>query len=400
VKPKLNICIVGGGNSAHSLIPLLSSNGHNIYLLTRKPELWSTKIIMEYTDENGYLIEKLEGQLCKISANPAEVVSISDVVILCLPVSKYRLMLNKIAPYIDKTRKIFVGTIYGQGGFNWMMEQIIQDYSLNNVSYFAIGLVPWITRTKQYGYIGINYGSKYTNVVAVKPASDFDELNYNLLNDICYNYFKKGLFKQSSTFLALTLSVDNQIIHLSRLYGLYLQFGGHWDKIENVPYFYRDFDEKSADIMRALDADYCKIRNKIKEEFPQYDFSYMLDYLSLERLSYNSANTDIRESFINSSTLVQIPTPVIKAEDGQYIFDKNHRFFTDDLYYGLVIAKWFAEHLNISTPMLNEIINWAQDFIGDTVMVNNKLITPQNKQDFLNGNPDVYEYSQFLDYIF
>jgi hypothetical protein len=136
-------------------------------------------------------------------------------------VSKYRLMLNKIAPYINRDKKVFVGTIYGQGGFNWMMDHVIREYKLQNVVYFSIGLLPWITRTKAYGEIGINYGSKAVNVVAIEPQTEFDTLNNGLLDSLCFNYFGKGKFLLSSLFLSLTLSVDNQIIHLSRLYGLF-----------------------------------------------------------------------------------------------------------------------------------------------------------------------------------
>jgi len=33
---KLNITIIGGGNSSHTLIPLLSNAGHNVSLQTRR----------------------------------------------------------------------------------------------------------------------------------------------------------------------------------------------------------------------------------------------------------------------------------------------------------------------------------------------------------------------------
>ena len=153
--------------------------------------------------------------------------------------------------------------------------------------------------------------------------------------------------------------------------------------------------------MQELDLDYTKIRSEIKKKFPDKDFTYMLDYLNLERLSYGSSNTNIKESFINSPILGQIPTPVVKESNGFFVFDKNHRFFKDDLYYGLIIAKWFAEKLNIDdTPMLNQIINWAQNYLGDIVMIDNKLIIPSNIDDFKYGNPDIYKFKCFEDYIF
>ena len=42
------IVIVGGGSSAHVLIPFLSKEYQNINILTSKPLLWKNKIVAEY----------------------------------------------------------------------------------------------------------------------------------------------------------------------------------------------------------------------------------------------------------------------------------------------------------------------------------------------------------------
>lgn len=91
-------------------------------------------------------------------------------------------------------------------------------------------------------------------------------------------------------------------------------------------YFYRDYDDLSADLLATLDNDYSKIRNKIKEMFPKNNFEYMLNYLDLERLSYQSCNENIKQSFVNSKTLGAIKTPVVKVEN-YYELDKIIDFF-------------------------------------------------------------------------
>ena len=137
---KLNITIIGGGNSSHTLIPLLSNAGHNVSLQTRNPDKWSKNVIMEYTNKEGQVIDRLTGKLKYVSNNPQEIIPDSDIIILSLPVSVYRLMLHNIALYIDKNRKVYIGVIYGQGGFNWMMENIIKEYNLYNLVYFCVYL--------------------------------------------------------------------------------------------------------------------------------------------------------------------------------------------------------------------------------------------------------------------
>ena len=96
-----------------------------------------------------------------------------------------------------------------------------------------------------------------------------------------------------TNFLSLTLSVDNQIIHTSRCLGLYKVYGKTWASESDVPWFYRDYDDLSAQLLSDLDNDYTKIRNAIKTMFPNRNFKHMLDYLALERFSYQSTKFTI-----------------------------------------------------------------------------------------------------------
>lgn len=394
---KSKTTIIGGSNSAHTIIPLLSNEGHEVSLLTRNPSKWSNSIEMQYVLPDGLIESTINGNISLITNNPSEVIPQSNIIILSLPVASYREVLHKIAPFINNDSDVFIGTIYGQAGFNWMVEEIKNKYNLNNINYFAIGLIPWITRTAIYGKTGINYGPKAKNVVAMSDQTKFDDLSKNLLNDLCYTYFNKGKFELSENFLSLTLSVDNQIIHLSRLYSMYLKNGGIWKDKKEIPLFYRDYDDLSAEMLQKLDDDYSAIRNGIKSIFPNNDFRYMLSYLELERFSYQSVNVNIKESFANSKTLGQISTPVVQNENGDWIINKNHRFFTDDLYYGLAIAKWISEKLNINVSTIDEIIYWAQNILDDKIIDQGKLIVNEKRirEGFSFGIPSVYNLNSF-----
>ncbi len=395
------LTIVGGGSSTHTLIPLLSKTELKVNLLTSKPNKWSKEIELQHVLPSKEIVAKMYGTINKVSDNPKDVIPESDVVILCMPVNQYRNSLNNIAPFIDKDKKMFIGTVYGQGGFNWMVEEIIDKYSLLNKTIFAFGLIPWICRVKEYGKIGITYGCKAVNVAAVTPVKDFEVLNNLFFNDICYEWFNKGKFVQADNFISLTLSVDNQIIHTSRLYGLFLEDGGKWDHEKEVPYFYRDYTENSAQLLKDLDNDYSLIRNKIKEIFTEKRFSYMLDYLALEHSFNKSSCSNILESFTESEKLGAIKTPVI-INEGKWTIDDKHRFFHDDIYYGLCIAKWMAEKLDINVPHIDAIIEWAQTVLEDSIIENKKLTIDNEKMaanKFKYGIPSVYGYTELSQII-
>jgi len=173
----LTITIVGGGSSAHTLIPLLSSSKYIVNLLTRKPERWSKNIELQYQTFNGDVIKKFHGELNKISSEPEDVINEADVIFFCMPVSQYRHALHRIAPHLNKDKEVYVGTVYGQATFNWMVDEIKKTFGLQNIITFSFGLIPWICRILVYGKIGITYGVKPINIAAVEPKVHFDTLN-------------------------------------------------------------------------------------------------------------------------------------------------------------------------------------------------------------------------------
>jgi len=320
------VTIVGGGNSAHVLIPFLHETGHQVNLMSRRPNDWNKeRVVCEVQCGLTESITKLhEGKIDKISSDPADVIPDADVIVLCMPVHSYRESLTRIAPHINRNkREVFVGTIYGQAGFNWMVHEMEREYKLTNIVAWAVGLIPWICRTLEYGSRCANYGGKQVNVVAVSPVDRFDRLNEIFLNDISMKPMGVGKFAQACSFLSLTLSVDNQIIHPCRCYALWERYGAYWPSLAEVPYFYRDFDDLSAENIRLLDDDFTKVRDAVRKRFPSRPFKYMLSYLDLERLSHTSENFNIKKSLKESKQLASIKTPTVETEDGKRALDSK-----------------------------------------------------------------------------
>ncbi len=355
------VAIVGGGSSTHLLAPLLASQGVEVSILTSRPNDWNNEVSCLYCDDSNEIQSEIMGTIEAVSDKAKDIIPYVDAILLCMPVYAYRDALKDLAPHIKGDKKVFIGTVYGQGGFDWMLKEAFGDLAARKVIGFAVGLLPWICRIKEYGKIGITYGPKDKNVVALTEKEEFDNLNDKLLKKMSLSYFGSGQFYLAENFISLTLSVDNQIIHPSRCFALSNSTPQGWDE-NSIPYFYRDFDDKSALVLKYLDDEFSSIRKAING-ISSDNYEYMLDYLSLERFSYGSFNTDIKESFVSSKTLGAILPPV-KLLKGSYFLDKDHRFFVDDINYGLCIAKWFGARLNIDTPAIDEIIAWASDLKG------------------------------------
>lgn len=394
----MKIVIIGGGNSAHTLIPLLSNTGMEINLLTRKPDKWSKEIELDYMQPTGEYVRSFKGKLSKISDDPEEIIPDADFIILCLPVHIYRSMLHSIAPYINRQKDVYIGTVYGQGGFNWMTREMKTEFNLENVKTFAFGLIPWICRTETYGKKGIVYGAKPVNIAAVEPASAFEFLNTTLFEKVVYDWFGHGSFKQADNFISLTLSVDNQILHTARMSGLYKEYGGEWDSLEAIPLFYAEFSKLSAGILSGLDSDYSLIRNAIKKQFPKKKFTYMMDYIEQDNKTNLQNSKSYLETFSNSGILARIRPPVIKKRD-KWVLNMRHRFLTDDVLYGLCIAKSIAQTLKINTYHIDKTLTWAQGVMGKRIIANHQLtITEEIKRDkFKYGVPEAYGLENIQD---
>lgn len=414
----LTTCIVGGGNSAHVLAPFLAEAGHHVRLLTRKPDKWHDLVYCHLTDgKTGEVTNTHVGRLDKVSSNPADVVPGADVVILCMPVHQYRAALNLVAPFIQGDREVFVGTIYGQGGFNWMVHTDVEKaHDLKNVVTFAVGSIPWICRTVEYGQSVACYGGKKVNIAAVSPADKFDKLNRIFLQDISARPLHTGEFKQACSFLALTLSVDNQIIHPARCYGLWTRYQGRWASASDVPLFYRDCDQVSAENLFRLDAEYTAIRNALRKRVPDRPWTYLLSYLELEGLQHdNQKQMQSTEPMVTDDALIAtmlhtlkespqlaaIPTPTVLGHNGTRRLDFDCRFFTDDIPYGLLVAKSLAVKLQVETPFIDGVIIWAQTVRGEDYLDSHGHINTEYclGAKFVTGIPEAYGLDKLEDIL-
>lgn len=349
----MKVCIVGGGSSAHVLAVLLAGRGHMVKILTRRPRAWAETLELEAEGE------VLTGRIALATDVPGEALRDVAVAILCMPVHQYPAALRWLMPGLRKNPGCTVGTVYGQAGFDWMVRGLCRAEGIPIVPHFAIGLLPWIARTKQYGKRAISYGPKARNGIACSDAATFARLQREVLDDFSQSYWGCGAFERVPNFLTLTLTVDNQIIHPSRCYALAHE-GATWVREADIPYFYRDFDDFSAEVLQGVDADYTMIREALCARFPGFRNPYCLDYLALEHWSYGSHNPDIRSSFVNSKTLRDIKPPVCRRDDGTWSLDVRHRFFKDDIAYGLDIVQWFARRLGLQLPHVGRIITWYE----------------------------------------
>ena len=65
---KKEVTIVGGGSSAHILIPFLSGAGFTVNILTRRPKQWSHKVDLQLHSIHGEIQEEFS---CLLYTSPS-----------------------------------------------------------------------------------------------------------------------------------------------------------------------------------------------------------------------------------------------------------------------------------------------------------------------------------------
>lgn len=85
-----------------------------------------------------------------MSKNPEEVAKNTKIFIVCGPAHIHIPILEKIAPYVEPNS--FVGTIFGQGGFDMMANYVLgKKIKTHNITLFGLQNVPSICKINAYG---------------------------------------------------------------------------------------------------------------------------------------------------------------------------------------------------------------------------------------------------------
>ncbi|UTW45955.1 NAD/NADP octopine/nopaline dehydrogenase family protein [bacterium SCSIO 12696] len=362
------VCVIGGGNAAHVLAALLPSR--NI----------STRVLATFGDEanrmaagvaeQGHLIAEfaahnavagtITGTPEQISADAAEVIPGSDVLLLPLPSFAYASVLETIKPYLKPGMAI--GVTPGQGGFDWVAREVLGDL-VDQLVLFAILPMPFNCRITDYGKRVEVQEFKHNYRVGVLPISATDSI-------IRLNEKLFGHTESCGHFLSSTLYPVNAILHPSRLYTLCKDWTPGQVLPEN-PLFYEGMTSEAAAMMNALNADLMAIGNALEAAGKEsIKVPHIYDFLT--RYVYEDNSPDLATFFRTSPAYKGFRCP-FKEVDGGWEPDFGNRYFSEDIPLGLCVYKGVADLAGVETPAIDTVVTWAQQHMSKEYIVDGKL---------------------------
>ncbi|CAD8064999.1 unnamed protein product [Paramecium primaurelia] len=364
-----SIVVCGGGNGSHATV---ASAGRfeniQVNVFTRKPQDWKQEIVGLTKGSPWESLGNFVGKINKVSNNPQDFVG-AKLWIIGGPAHVHHEILQKIAPFV--TKDSFVGTLYAQGGFEWMCRSVFGDrIRTDNITYFGLYNIPWLCKIFKYGESVRIIGPKTKLQCALSNLNRKEEL-FLLLE----NMFQIPVL-QAPNFLTLTLTPSNQIIHPARVYAVFRNWDGKQVfQPSEVPTFYEDFDDFSAYMLQILDDEIQAIKREILKRYPHFNLDLIIPIKERIIQQYGDQVKDksnLKTVFRTNAgyATIQIPT---KPVQGGVQLNTEARIFWEDIPYGLCILKDLSEMLGLQTPGTDKMIEWHQKFMNKEYIQNSRL---------------------------
>jgi hypothetical protein len=329
----MKICICGGGNLGHVVAGFVAAQGkHEVCLLTRQPERWSTELTIEAPEETTYI-----GHLNGIFSDAKHAVSDAQIILLCLPGYAIRDTLLQIKAYLHPDAA--VGTVVSSTGFFFQAMDILPP----SQTLFGFQRVPFISRVIDYGHRARLMGYKNCLELAIEHA-----VQPETLRDTLSDMLRTPIHLLQSHY-EVSLSNSNPLLHPSRLYSLWKDWhpGIIYDRI---PMFYEEWTEEAAQLYINMDNELQALLTKLPVS--QGSIATVLDYYESTDASSLARKLRSIEAFKG------IPAPMTETAGG-FIPDFHSRYFTEDFPYGLAFVHRLTHEKGIPSPTIDRIYEWG-----------------------------------------
>jgi hypothetical protein len=327
----MKICICGGGNLGHVCAGFLANRGHQVSILTTRPERWNSEIEIVAPDGT------FTGKLTLISSNPKELIPLAEIVLVCLPGYAIHDELVKIKPFLSK--ETIVGSVVSSTGFFFEAFKILPP----DIQLFGFQRVPFISRVVDYGKTAELKGYKETLHAAIENSSEKEPIRAEL------EMLLEKPVSIADSYYEVSLSNSNPLLHPARLYTMWKD----WQPgivYQRNPQFYAEWTMEASALLIQMDD----------------EFQYLLKVLGLKAdcipsiLDYYESTdaASLTQKLHDIKAFHGILSPMKEVEGG-WIPDFSSRYFTEDFPYGMRFIVETAHEQYVAIPTIERIYQWG-----------------------------------------
>lgn len=327
----MKICICGGGNLGHVCAGFLANRGHEVSILTTKPERWNTELKIVAPDKT------FTGELALVTSKPEEVIPQAEMILVCLPGFAFHEELVKIKPHLS--HGVTIGSVVSSTGFFFEAFKVLPP----DIPLFGFQRVPFISRIIEYGKEAELKGYKETLHVAIENTSEKEPIRKEL-----EKLFEKPV-SIADSYYEVSLSNSNPLLHPSRLYTMWKDWQPEIVYPRN-PQFYAEWTTEASTLLLKMDEEFQQLLKALCLK-PDCIPTILDYYESTDAVSLTQKLHDIK-------AFQGIPSPMKEVEGG-WIPDFSSRYFTEDFPYGMRFIVEIAHEKNVEIPTIEEVYHWG-----------------------------------------
>lgn len=369
--------VCGGGNGAHVCAGLAAS--HNdvsarvLTLYEDEAEQWTAAMgadgLRISVRHSGSDLRTVVGKPAYVTKDPEEAMKPNvDIIVITVPSFAHEQYLTALKPYVRSGMTI-VGCP-GRAGFDFAVRSILGGVS-KEISIMNFESLPWACRISEFGKSADVLGVKDTLAGAVQKRAS-GKLDPTAMFQKVLGEHPKLITR--GHLLGVTLSPTNGCIHPEILYGRWKNWDGK--PVQEPPLFYNGLDEETADLISRVSDEILATAKAIMEQRPGVDLNNVEHIFQWYLRTYPEDiedKTTLYTAIRTNKAYTGLVHPCNKTEDGQYLPNFHYRYITEDLPYGLIVLKGIAEIAGVATPKMDHVIEWAQEKIGRSFIVDGKL---------------------------
>jgi len=385
------VTICGAGNLGQALAGLLGARGDlRVHLFVARPERarpLRERLATGAGIQVSFRDRVVHGRPALITADPAEAVVGSGLVLLCLPSFVEDSVLARVIPHLPDGA--LIGAVPAAGGFDWKVRRWLRRAG-KCATVFGVAVIPWMCKVIRDGEHVAVLGTKRINGQVTLPAERTEQVS-----DILSDVFGMPVLDLQS-FLNITLNPGNQLLHPGLLYAYFRDRDGR--PLPEPPLLYESITEAAAAILERLSNELLEMRAAVEVASPGLRLSAVLPLGLSIQLAYGADVLDprtLRSTIASNRAYAGIRAPMLPVEAG-WIIDRASRFFWEDVPHGLVVLRGIADLVGVATPMLDEVLVWAQRQMGREYLVDGQLTGCDLPE---SGAPAVYGVQRLEDLL-
>ena len=327
----MDITILGGGNVGSLMAAECARKGHSVTLYTSRPGAWAGEVAV-YDRDDAFLFA---GRIAAVTDDLARAVRGAELIFITLPAEAFPALARKLVPLLREGQAL--GCVPGSGGAEFAFRPYLQAGG----TLFGFQRVHSIARVREAGRSVYMLGRKDELQLAAIPAARAPELARTMgtLFDMPCRVLP--------TYLAVTLTPSNPLLHTARLYSLFRDYRGQASPRNFL--FYEEWDDEASALLLQCDDELQRLCAAIPLD--------LSDVKSL-RAHYESATIPEMTRKIRSIAAFKGLASPMREGAGGWLPDFASRYFSTDFSYGLKILLDVCRLFGVPAPGMERIWHW------------------------------------------